>query len=240
MKTTLKLFVKVLVLFALIAVSCSKDGTEGPMGPQGPQGETGVQGAKGDPGEIGPEGPQGSQGDAGEDGTDGKDGTNGEDGNANVSVGTVVLTNADWLWNSSYSFSYGTGTTTIFFTRYVNLNVPEIDAKIDDTGLVLVYFKPTASGGWQPLPFQFPSFGNDYDTHIVYETSVGNIRFHYFWRANQGTVPSGLDSYTIGNYPIKYVIIEGNLIAKSPDNSNLDFKKMSYEEIMDHFNLENE
>ncbi len=226
MKTALKLFVNVLVLFALIAVSCSKDETEGPIGPQGPQGETGIQGPRGDPGEIGPEGPQGSQGSAG------------EDGNANVSVGTVVLTNADWLWNSSYSFSYGPGTTSSTFTRYVNLNVPEIDAIIDDSGLVLVYFKATASGGWQPLPFQFSSFGNDYDTHIVYETSVGNIRFHYFWWANQGTVPIGLSTYTIGNYPIKYVIIEGNVIAKSPDKSNLDFKKMSYEEIMDHFNLE--
>ena len=234
MITKLKLFLQALVLVALIAVSCSKDGTEGPPGPQG---ETGAQGPKGDPGVMGPEGPQGPQGDAGEDGTDGEDGTNGEDGNANVWVGTVALTNADWVWNSSYSFSYGTGATTSFFTRYVNLNVPEIDAEIDDTGLVLVYFKATSTGGWQPLPFQFSSFGNDYETHIVYETSVGNIRLHYFWRANQGSIPSGLDTYTIANYPINYVIIQGNAIAKSADKGNLHFKKMSYEEIMDHFNL---
>ncbi len=62
MKTTFKLLSGMLLLFAIVFTSCTKEGPEGPMGA------------------IGPAGPQGEQGIAGQDGQDGLDGQDGADG----------------------------------------------------------------------------------------------------------------------------------------------------------------
>ena len=215
MKNTMKLLLICFLTTSFISLnSCSpEDGQDGAQGPQGPQGV------------------------AGQDGVDGQDG---EDGNANVQTGTVDLVNEDWLWNSNYSFSIGANgsSTTSWFTRYADLTVPEIDMDIDENGLVLVYFKPTSNSGWTPLPFQFNAFGSDYFTHIVYESSVGNIRLHYFWTPNQGATPTNLSTFIIAPHTFKYVVIQGTAVGKDAGYTLNDYKKMSYEDLMDHFGLD--
>lgn len=183
--------------------------------------------------EDGQDGVMGPQGIAGQDGADG------QDGNANVQTGTVDLVNEDWLWQGSYTFNHQAGGfSSSWFTRYADLDIPEIDADIDQNGVVLVYFKASLNGGWQPLPFLFTSFGNGYFTHIVYETSVENIRLHYFWTENKGATPGGLATYEIADHSFKYVIIEGTAVGKNSSYSKTDFSKMTYEEVMDHFGLD--
>lgn len=210
MKTTTKLLKYGLLIITMIVSSCSpEDGMDGATGPQGPQGLAG------------------------------QDGVDGEDGNANVQTGTVNLTNGDWLWNSSYTFATSSGgLNTSWFSRYVDIVVAEINDDIDQNGVVLVYFKASSGGGWQPLPFQFTSFGaGTYITNIAFESSVGNIRLHYFWTPNTGSVPAGLSTHPIADHSFKYVIIQGTAVAKGSGNYGVDFKKMSYEEVMDYFGL---
>ena len=183
--------------------------------------------------EDGQDGAQGQQGVAGQDGIDG------QDGNANVQTGTVDLVNEDWLWQGNFAFNHqGGGFSSSWFTRYVDLAIAEIDTDIDENGLVLVFFKATTNGGWQPLPFQFTSFGAGYFTHIAYESSVGNIRLHYFWTPNQGATPGSLNTFDIADLSFKYVIVQGTAVGKNDENLGIDFRKMTYEEVMDHFGLD--
>ncbi|MBM1107908.1 hypothetical protein JQC67_17265 [Aurantibacter crassamenti] len=71
MKTTMKLFTYVLLIFTLVFNSCTKEGDVGPMGPAGTQGTAGINGA---------------------DGADGTDGTDGVDGiNASGVDGIAIM-----------------------------------------------------------------------------------------------------------------------------------------------------
>ncbi|MCL6265159.1 collagen-like triple helix repeat-containing protein [Flagellimonas myxillae] len=207
LKTTQSTFLTILLIG--LAACSPEDGQDGAPGPQGPQGE---------------------QGAAGQDGVD---------GNANVRTGTVDLANADWLWNASYTFNTGEGgaSSTSWFTRYVDLSIPEIDEDINENGLILVYFR-RGSNGWYSLPFKFTAFGSDYETQIVHESNVGNIRLHYFWTPVQGSTPGNLQSFTIAEYTFKYVIIQGTLIGKNSGYSKKALQKMTYEEVMDVFALD--
>lgn len=183
--------------------------------------------------EDGQDGAQGPPGVAGQDGVDGMD------GNANVQSGTVELDNSDWLWQGNYSFAVGSGGTSVtsWFTRYVDISIPELDEDIDQNGLTLVYFK-RGSNPWYSLPFKFTAFGSDYETQIVHESSVGNIRLHYFWSQVQGSTPANLDSFVIAEYTFKYVIIQGTQIGKNSGYSKKELQKMTYEEVMDLFALD--
>ncbi|MCK4539411.1 MAG: hypothetical protein KAV42_11500 [Candidatus Krumholzibacteria bacterium] len=144
-------------------------------------------------------------------GCEGPTGPAGEDGNANVKTGTISPTSAEWLWQGAYDFQTGTGTWTSYFTRYVNIPVAEITPDFISTGLVLVFFEAVpGSGEWAPLPFQFTSFGSQYNFNIVYEVEEGVIRLHYFYSINTAgaTVPT-LETAVIPTYTFKYMVIEG-------------------------------
>lgn len=148
-------------------------------------------------------------------GDDGEQGAVGNDGNANVKVGVVDLTSADWLWNSSYVFSTSNTSTTSHATRYTDIEVPAITESIHTTGLVLVFFQPSTSvDGWEALPFQFTNFSSVFNTNIAYRSEVSKIRLHYFWTRNTtGTFPTGLSTYTIADTKVKYIVIEGTAIG---------------------------
>ena len=144
----------------------------------------------------------------------GDDGPAGQDGNANVKVGTLDLTSSDWLWHGSYTFSTANTSSTSYYTRYVDIDVPEITESIFETGLVLVYYKPDRhADNWEPLSFQFTSFGGVYTTNIAFRTELSKIRLHYFWSANSGNAPTGLETYPIADSRVKYIVIEGSAIG---------------------------
>src|SRR5881394_1218438 len=144
------------------------------------------------------------------------DGPMGPAGNANVQSGTQALVSADWLWNDSWILETGIGSTTGWFTRYADISTPLITEDIVNNGTVLVYFKSSVEpvqgqAGWTSLPFTFLEFGNQFYYNFRYKYEVGKIRLHYFWSPNgsSGTVPDGLNTYTLPDYTFKYVIIAG-------------------------------
>ncbi|MBO9635506.1 MAG: hypothetical protein J7578_20550 [Chitinophagaceae bacterium] len=141
---------------------------------------------------------------------EGPAGAKGEDGNANVRSGTITLTNTDWKWNSTWAFTTNTGTSTLYTTRYADINTPLISQSIADKGSVQLFFKPYSSqDAWAPLPFIYLDITRSYYFNIVFEYSVGRIRVHYYWTPNAvASPPGGLSTYVLPDYTFKYVITE--------------------------------
>lgn len=172
-------------------------------------------------GETGPMGP------AGINGTDGTDGKDGNDGNANVMA-------SDWLQPTESSFSVNN-------PRYKALPLAtNLSSSLLEDGVILVYYD------------------NDVDIYLLPN--------HVF--ALDGTILKSIDSkinrasrniyvniqrsdsdLTPGEYlwdpsgppygkgvRFRYVIVPSN--AASGKKAAIDYKKMSYEEVMDRFGLD--
>jgi hypothetical protein len=172
-------------------------------------------------GETGPMGP------AGINGTDGTDGEDGNDGNANVMA-------SDWLEPTESSYSVNN-------PRYKALPLAtNLSSSLLEDGVILVYYD------------------NDTDVYLLPN--------HIF--APDGTILKSIDSkinrasrniyvniqrsdsdLTPGEYlwdpsgppygkgvRFRYVIVPSN--AASGKKAAIDYKKMSYEEVMDHFGLD--
>ena len=158
---------------------------------------------KGDTGPAGPAGPAGPTG------------ATGPQGNANVMVDTFTVKNTDWLWNSAYILSTGTGSYTEYFTRYHDQAFTKITKDVLSSGMVLVYFTPYTDSvnGWVPLPFTFLNFGAQSYTNIVFVPTTGSVRLHYYYTANgaTGTVPNNLSTAVIPTYRYKIVAVTGTV-----------------------------
>ncbi|MEP2056990.1 MAG: hypothetical protein ABJJ05_04250 [Maribacter litoralis] len=235
MKTTSILIKCVILIFAISFISCSKDGDIGPIGPQGEQGIQGEQGEQGPAGEdgeaLGVPGPQGEQGEtgatgpAGEDGTDGTNGTDGEDGNANVIA-------SDWFGPDAQYFE------TNGYTKYAEFEkiVTEVDTEFFNKGTLLVYakFDNYVEEVWPSdhislLPLQI-SGGTTEHIYTAY-AAIGAIKIRY--RREGEFVP---ETYTISvSSQFRYVLIPQATTGKK---QQIDFSKMTYEEVMDHLGLE--
>lgn len=172
-------------------------------------------------GETGPMGP------AGLNGTDGTDGEDGNDGNANVMA-------SDWLEPTESSYSVNN-------PRYKALPLAtNLNSSLLEDGVILVYYD------------------NDVDIYLLPN--------HIF--APDGTILKSIDSkinrasrniyvniqrsdsdLTPGEYlwepsgppygkgvRFRYVIVPSN--AASGKKAAIDYKKMSYEDVMDHFGLD--
>ncbi len=241
MKTKMKFIRRFfsLLLVASLLLACETDGVEGPIGPQGPQGEQGVagpqgpsgedgealgvpgpqgeqgeQGPSGAQGEAGPAGPQGPQGEDGTDGMDGQDGQQGQTGTANVIY-------SDWI-EGGFETDISDGFDTFLITA------PEVTQTILDTGVILV-------------------FANS-NTNTIYQLPVTfflNLNENYWFRViNVGTINIGVEGVegnnAIGNpflnNQFRYIIIPGG-VAASGKSSKIDYSKMSYKEIIAHFNI---
>lgn len=138
---------------------------------------------------------------------EGPAGPAGADGNANVRSGTVSLTNANWKWNSFWALTTSTGSSTIYSTRYADINTELLTQEIADKGSVQVFFKPS-NDGWVSLPFTFLDVTRNYYFNFMYEYKPGKISLHYFWTSNiaGAGVPTGLNTYALPDYTFKYVI----------------------------------
>ena len=95
-------------------------------------------------------------------------------------------------------------------------DLPEMTQSIYDTGVVLAYITVTGNAYWESLPLS--TSGN-----IILEIDrieIGRI-----------TLKS---TFTQSNLRLRFIFIEGNLAGKTAIEN---FKKMSYEEVMDYFGL---
>lgn len=218
MKTTMKCLTYGLIIFTLVFTSCSKDGEVGPIGPAGSQGTAGTNGV---------DGTNGADGSDGTDGTSGQDGADGTDGNADIRI-----------------FEYDSRT----FTTNTTYQMTDITQTVMSNSLVLAYYgttverviisgnAPIAMVQWKPVPgidnlFIIKSqtgksgfFSPGGGSNNAQEMNVKLLNF-------DGT--SYLGSTTFEQF--KIIVAPSNIAGK---NSAVDLRKMTYEEVMQHFGLE--
>ena len=241
-----------ILLLTVIFMACSKDGDIGEIGPQGIQGEQGPQGpegeqgpkgedgsalgvpgpqgeegTQGEQGEQGPEGPKGATGEDGQDGEDGADGENGENGQdgedgQDGATGTANVIYSDWIPSGFPAVINDT------FDQW-HMLAPDLTQEIHDTGVVLVYARVSGAFIFQ-LPNTF--YAGSYEHYAVrlfdnFDTQIA-IRL------------SSIDGSDIGtpllNGHFRYVLIPGGVLA-SGKTTALNYKKMSYAEIAERFNI---
>ncbi len=172
--------------------------------------------------EDGSDGATGPQGPAGQNGIDGVDG---EDGNANV-------IDIGWFTPPSYSL------TVNFGINYIEHDEPidEITQEVVENGVVLIYGKLNGynSSIWPydqiaqlpiTLTYQNGVTMTDVWTAIVSESNL-RIRF-----VNDDNFYSSIST----SHSFRCIIIPS---SKTSKNSSINFSKMSYEEVIDHFGLE--
>ena len=228
MKTKMRIirrFFNVLFIASLL-LACDNDGEEGVVGPQGPQGEqgeVGPQGPAGADGEAqgipGPQGPSGADGTDGADGADGQDGANGADGQDGA-TGTANVIYSDWI---ASDFPNSINDT---FDQW-ELNAPELTQEIHDTGVILVYARIGTLIHKLPDSF-FTSIQEHWNFRLLdTNDDLIAIRVHSIDGSNIGT------PYL--NEDFRYVIIPGGVAASG--KSAFDYAKMSYDEIVERFNI---
>lgn len=172
-------------------------------------------------GEIGPMGP------AGANGTNGIDGVDGQDGNANVTA-------SDWFEPTESSFSINN-------PRYKALPLAtNLNSGLMEDGVILVYYDNDVDIYLLPNHVFAPdgTILKSIDSKInrasrniyvnIQRSDSDLTPREYLWD------PSG-PAYGKG-VRFRYVIIPSN--AASGKKATIDFEKMSYEEVMDHFGLD--
>lgn len=195
------LAVFILSLALIITIGC--EGPEGPTGPAGLQGNQGEQGA---------------------------DGPQGEDGNANVWVKTITVTNQNYI--DDYLSAKHTNNTLFFFpAKIANIEDPDITEDIVANGLVLAYIRVPIGLGFEPsqwtnLPYTYRHINEIYTANYssAYSLNTFSLAF-YFTRNMDGTMPD-IRNWTVPDNSIKYVIISGSAMAKMA-SSNVDFKNLN-------------
>lgn len=185
------------LLFILPA--CEKEGPPGPagaagaQGEQGPKGETGAAGPKGDKGAAGPKGATGAQGSKGDKGEKGDTGT------ANVIY-------SQWL---GIEF-----TQAVFW--HAEIQTAKITPDIINKGMVLVYFKASASNA--PVYKLNYNLGN---TFLIQSIAPGQI------------ILNASQDYSDPNYQFRYVIVPGSVLSP-----HLKFNPGNYNEVMNILDIQ--
>lgn len=240
MKTKTKItkrFLSVLFVAGLL-MACSKDANDGVIGPQGPQGEQGEQGPpgidgeaqgvpgdKGDPGPQGDTGPQGIQGEQGLPGPKGEQGEQGPQGD----TGTANVIYSNWI-PSDFPASINSD-----FDQW-EIYAPELTQEVHDTGVVLVFARKGTLIYPVPNSF-FANIQEHYDFRLLdINDDLIAVRIHSMDGNNIGTPHLNED--------FRYVIIPGGTPSNTDGPGGFDSKtgmedytKMSYEEIVEHFNI---
>lgn len=171
----------------------------------------------GNDGAIGPQGTQGEQGPAGpqgEDGADGADGVEGETGTANVIY-------SPWL-------DSGFNTPIASPVGSFSIDAPEITQEVIDNGVILVYGKDNGNVIYA-LPVTLHSSSTDEAYYFSFE-NPGTLEIHV------AEINSAFLNEIFIDNEFRYVIIPGGS-PTSGKSSSVDYSKMTYEEIVKHFNI---
>ncbi|WP_110357857.1 collagen-like protein [Arenibacter sp. ARW7G5Y1] len=173
-------------------------------------------------GEDGADGINGADGVNGVDGVNGADGEDGEDGEQGV-PGTANVIYSDWI-DSPLDGDIPSSTAN------GSIDVAGLSQEIFDQGTVLVYGKAGTLNVFA-LPF------------------IGEAGVSYYYRLALGSINirlASVDGSSIGN-PLfgqyRYVLIPGGVEASTgiggigSKTATVDFTKLSYEEVIAHFNI---
>lgn len=208
------------------------DGQDGAQGENGADGQDGANGADGQDGAQGETGTNGQDGVAGldgaqgETGTTGTNGTNGEDGNANVIA-------SEWFEPKESDFSVNN-------PAYKGLPIATgIGLNVQDNAVILVYYDTDVNIRLLPS-YSFDTSGEiikTVNTHINHASRTIYVTIQkfgsdltareYLWNASGPAYGKGVR--------FRYVIIPGSTSSKI---GTINFKKMPYKEVMDHFGLD--
>ena len=218
-------------MLIVLAFSCSAE--DGAIGPAGPAGTNGVDGADGENngtngtdgtnGEDGENGTNGTDGTNGTNGENGTDGTNGEDGNANV-------ISSEWFRPIGQTF------VTNGYTSYAefNVDISGVDPNLLNNGTILVFaqFYSFVEQVYPPghisaLPLTIS--GGTTDHIFTYYFNVDNLKIRY---RQVGPAPTWSFN-TLSQF--RYVVIPSS--SMTGKSAQLNFEKMSYNEVMNHFNI---
>ena len=169
-------------------------------------------------GKDGATGPAGTQGEQGVAGTDGADGEQGETGSANVIYSDWI--DVDYLLNGALESNLqGLGTFT--------------ESELNkDTDVVLVYGQrdtESTADGVYALPYILASQDEYYSFML---TDASGITTSI--RATVNTLDGGTNLFNFFQQ-YRYVIIPGGI--SDSGKSSIDYSKMTYEEIVEHFNI---
>ena len=157
----------------------------------------------------------------GADGADGAQGPAGADGNANViSSGWVAYDDANW---SALSNEFG-----ISYRNYP-ISVSEITQDIVDNGVILVYTR--FSTDTYVLPFTDKIVGGAENQILSFRVNTNIITIKM--RNESGSGDPGTFSGNSTSNQYRYIII-----PSGTNKTNVNFKKMSYQEVIDYFNLD--
>lgn len=209
MKTAMKYLGLVIILVALTFASCTKEGETGPMGPTGVNGTDGTDGIDG------------------VDGTNGSNGEDGADGNANVIA-------SDWFEPTESSFSVNN-------PRFKALPLAtNVSSSLLEDGVILVYYDTDIDIYLLPNHIFAPdgtilkSVNSNINRasrtiYITIRRSDSDLTpREYLWDPSSPIYNRGVR--------FRYVIIPSN--TTTGKKATIDFKKMSYEEVMDYFGLD--
>lgn len=175
-------------------------------------GATGPAGLAGQNGIDGVDGVDGLNG--GVDGTDGVDGSNGTDGQDGA-VGTANVIYSPLITIDQFDWDVFSGGALWVY----QIPAPELTQDIFDKGIVLVYRYSAGDGGrYEPLPVD------------TYEFIIRLNKVEI--RRKQESEPYS----SISDQEFRYMLIPG--AVSTSGKSSIDYKKMTYEEVMDHFGLE--
>lgn len=173
-------------------------------------------------GEDGAAGPQGEQGPAGPAGPQGEQGAQGEQGEP----GTANVIYSDWIASEFGSLAAAEESEQLL----VSFSVAEFNNEND---VLLVYGRREIniiSNEVYQLPFDLISQNEIYR----YRLSEGSGFTALYVEAL--TTDGGTNIFThFDDY--RYVIIPGGVSTSGKSGSGIDFTKMSYEEIVAHFNI---
>ena len=265
MRTTMKIMTYAFIGISIIATSCQKDsleetvlpqavqseqnesgtnsngvtngtnGTDGANGADGKKGETGAQGPAGTDGVDGQDGATGPKGDTGEPGPAGVDGINGEDGEngSDGKDGNANVIASEWLEPIESSY-------TCCNSKYKALVLATgIKAKVKE-GVILVYYDNDIQVQLLPRYIVNTSSGSiqkSVDSHINHASNTLSVAIRKYdtdLTSREYTWNSSGPAYAKG-VRFKYIIIPE---ATSSKNNAPNFKKMSYQEVMDHFGFD--
>lgn len=197
-------------LLTTVTLTLTSCTKDGADGPIGPIGPQGEQGIQGEQGPQGEQGEQGSQGPAG------------EDGNAEVYYSNWIP--ADFTGSSDT-------------VKFMNIKFPDTMPsafRIKNTHLILVYFSGFGDGNVYLLPVlnfrgaQFTAgFGSgsaSVDDILIRAQALSGVLNEFQIDPDRGA-------------KFRYLIVPPNILLSGKTNRP-DFSKMSYEETMAHFGLD--
>ena len=186
----------ILALFTILLFSCAKDGE---IGPQGPKGDTGAAGQNGQDGADGI------------DGADGMPGIPGAPGNS-ANVWTYIYSNQRISANTPGILDPGTGKYIFHGTKEYS---PANYERVQNAGVVLVYFRMSGVGKWQLDSFQIgvgsEGTGNSGNVQVTYTQEQKSVQVRSQFQA---LLDSGTEM-EMAQFDLKIILVESGSVTMS-------------------------